>query len=392
MKVLLLTPWYPHSDNPRLGVFVREHARAIAMQHEVTVIHFQARITRHTGLTLICEKDENLIVWRLTADVYGDPRRVAQYLCAAVDETYQRLFIHRGFDIIHAHVTYPGGVAAAYIGEKYGIPVIITEHASFFEALARSPWRKRLMAYALGRAEYVVAVSELLAKTIQSHNLASNLIVIPNPVDLSLFSPPGAPPEEKGTIDLLSVGAMELNDRKGWHLLLEAAARLKALLPGVRLHLVGDGPAKERHMRMAEVLGIEDHCIFYGFVEHNRVAELMRFCDIFVLPSYYETFSCVLIEALACGKPVVSTRVGIAPQIVDAEVGVLISPGSVSELASALEAVVANLPEYKPAEIAKRAARFSLQEVAQAISSVYTQAKHTFKDRKTALSRPGRTC
>ena len=141
--------------------------------------------------------------------------------------------------------------------------------------------------------------------------------------------------------------------------------------PELTLELVGDGPAGAELERLAAALRIADRVRFSGPAGRQRVAEALRGSDLFVLSSLTETGPIVVLEALCCGLPVVSTRVGSAPEAVGAD-GELAEPGDVEGLADAIERALDSYARFDRASIAERAAsRSSLAAVGRSWDEVY---------------------
>jgi glycosyltransferase involved in cell wall biosynthesis len=128
-----------------------------------------------------------------------------------------------------------------------------------------------------------------------------------------------------------------LDPQKGLGDLLEAAARV----PDASFVVAGDGPDRERLGETARSLGLHDRVCFLG--HRDDVPDLLRSCDVFVLPSLYEGFPLSVLEAMAAGKPVIATAVGGTPEAVsDGETGFLVPPGDPSALAAAIRAVLSD--------------------------------------------------
>jgi glycosyltransferase involved in cell wall biosynthesis len=132
---------------------------------------------------------------------------------------------------------------------------------------------------------------------------------------------------------------------------------------------VGEGPLEGALRARAAGLPVR----FHGAQPPARVAELMREADVFVLPSRFENLPVVLLEAMACGLPVVATRVGGVPEIVDSSAGVLVPPGDVAALGSAISDVAGRLSDFDRAALAARAhSRYGIEAVGAVWDSIYS--------------------
>jgi glycosyltransferase involved in cell wall biosynthesis len=218
-------------------------------------------------------------------------------------------------ELVHAHWLAAGAIAA--LARR---PFVLTLHGSGtagrfsdLELARRSP---RLVGAIVRRARTVICVSEALAVAARSCG-ATDVRVIPNPVDM-----PAAAGVELGEPEVLFVG--RLSPEKGIVELLEATR-------GMRLTVAGDGPLR------AEVPGA------LGFVPHEELGALYDRAAVVVLPSYSEGLPLAVIEAMAHGKPVVATRVGGIPDLVeDGVTGLLVEPRDAGGLRAALERLLAD--------------------------------------------------
>ena len=155
--------------------------------------------------------------------------------------------------------------------------------------------------------------------------------------------------------------------------------------PEAQLTIVGDGLYEDASNRINDLhemvaeLGLAQHIFFVGRKPHPEVARLMQESSVFVLPSRRETFGKVLVEALACGTPVVATRCGGPEDIVTDEVGVLVQPEDATALAEGVLSVLNAQQAYEPARLAAyAAARFSWSKVAGQMVALYHDAVSGF--------------
>jgi glycosyltransferase involved in cell wall biosynthesis len=157
--------------------------------------------------------------------------------------------------------------------------------------------------------------------------------VLYNGVDLERFTPNGDG-SSRG-LSLLSVG--NLIPTKGHAQVVRALARIADTAPYVRYDIIGDGPERSSIEALARQLGVEPRIRFLGRKTRAEVAEAMRHCTIFVLPSSYEALGCVYLEAMAAGKPLIACRnQGIAEVVRHGDNGWLVTPDADEDLAAAL--------------------------------------------------------
>jgi len=197
-----------------------------------------------------------------------------------------------------------------------------------------------------------------------------------NGIDLDVFSPldaPRPPDLPRGSFVIGVVCA--LRPEKGLPTLLQAFARVRHLCAGMKLAIVGDGPVLESLQAESQALGIREDCVFA--LNTGRVTDWLRAINIFVLPSLSEALSNALMEAMACGCPVVASNVGGNPELVrNGETGLLFEPGDAANLASALQTLIEN--EALRKRLADNGAKFlrdsfSIRASAQRMGEIYAQ-------------------
>lgn len=247
----------------------------------------------------------------------------------------RRYFAENGRpDLVHAHSCLNAGVLAAAIKRRYGVPFMLTEH-SVGPASARW-WERDLIGRVIRKASRCIAVSPHLAGLLERQYPGSKWSYVPNILGeaYSAMAPPAARSREKGAFVFLCVA--RLSPEKGHSQLIEAFAAAFAGNPEVRLRLVGDGPLRPVLEQLGCQLGIASQIDFVGSLPAAGVREAMEAADAFVLASRFETFGVVVIEAFACGLPVVSTACGGPDHLIDTTNGLLVRPQDPQALRDAL--------------------------------------------------------
>jgi glycosyltransferase involved in cell wall biosynthesis len=276
------------------------------------------------------------------------------------------------FDLIDAHYVYPDGVAAWEIGKALGKPVLITARGSDINVLTKFSLPRSLIVEALGRCAKVIAVSAALKEAMAAFGVARERIeVLRNGVDLQLFQP-----EERDAarasvgvrgFTIASVG--NLIPDKGHHLVIEALRGL----PDVELVIAGRGGEEARLRALAEGLGVGDRVKFLGAVPQARLRTLYSAADCLVLASERAGGPNVLLEAMACGTPVVASRVGGVPEIVgDDAVGVIMDDLSAGAVQRAIARLRSALPDRN--RVRAYAERFSWDATTSGQLSVFKGA------------------
>jgi glycosyltransferase involved in cell wall biosynthesis len=357
-RVLILPKWYPWPDRPVFGLFCREQARAAALANDVRVLAFTPEPMRGASLYRVWEDLEEPVP--TTRLVYRRPRVRALAMGTQLVGMEAALRSWGGWrpEVIHAHV-FEAGFPAVLLGKRLGCPVVVSEHFTAFQRGLVRGLDLRLARFCFRHADLVCPVSEDLRTQLEAVEPRGRYRVVPNQVDTSIFYPGSRRAE--GPLRLLNVASLDEKKRQ---------ADLIAALPrDAVLDIVGEGPLEGALRARAAGLPVR----FHGAQPPARVAELMRAADVFVLPSRFENLPVVLLEAMACGLPVVATRVGGVPEIVDSSAGVLVPPGDVAALAGAIGAVAGRLDTFDRAALAARArARYGIEAVGAVWDSIYS--------------------
>ena len=375
VRVLVLAGWYPNSRNTVKGVFVQEQALALQEAGLETIVFYPFDEEVAPGKTA-AERKDGLQVYRANSNQGRNPywARICSY--GRTLRIIRQLVARHRPDIIHVHVGYPAAIIAWLYTRYAPIPYVITEHMSYLQDYV-AKWQHRvLLKAAFERAALVLPVSRSLQDQIRNFGWKTSLRVVPNVVDIDLFqlnAQPGAQRLPSAALKILFVGGMEETQVKGLNYLLPAFAQVVRKIPRqVELHLIGDGPRRQHYQNMAEELGISSCCTFYGQIEHQAMPAYYSQSDFLVLSSLKETFGCVLVEAMASGKPVVATACGGPEDIVTEEVGLLVKPGDIEALTQGILRMIASLPAYRP-EVIREYARqkYSRAVIAQTMREIY---------------------
>ena len=244
-------------------------------------------------------------------------------------------------DIIHGHYLFPAGAAAVEVGNEHGIKTYVTAHGSdMFEVYKKQPVMRSTLKNVLKKADVVLAVSNALRHEIIAtgvSGIANKTRISWNSVDINKFSPNNEysfKRELKLTDKPIVLFVGNLIKRKNVESLLEAK---KIANSRYYLVIVGDGPLFKKLRKKVEDENIRD-VIFTG--SRNDVENIIPSCDVLVLPSFSESFGLVLIEALACGKPVIGSNVGGITEIISDDVGLLVNPNKIPSIASAIDRII----------------------------------------------------
>ena len=251
------------------------------------------------------------------------------------------------FDLIDAHYYYPDGVAAGIIARKLGKPFVVTARGTDLNLIPQHAYPRKLILQTAQAASASIGVCKALMDSLQALGADPvKLNTLRNGVDLQRFVPEprdaarqklGLP--EAGQL-LLSVG--HLVERKGHHIAIES---LPLLPPDVRLLIAGGGPERAALQKQADKLGVADRVKFVGVVPQTDLKWWYSAANALALCSSREGWANVLLEAMACGTPVIATNIWGTPDVVSTpDAGVLMPARSGPGLAQAWAALFANYP------------------------------------------------
>lgn len=353
MRVLAVTNLFPNPWEPRRAPFNRQQLRALAEQHAVRVIAPVAW-TREVAAVLRGGKEmpggrtyvrDGIVVdhprYAFTPKVmrqwYGE------FYLRSVRRRFREIVAEFKPDVVLGCWAYPDGWAAVRLAREAGLPVVIKVHGS--DVLGLKGQRRLSAADALRAADAVVAVSSHLSAAVLRLGVDGKRVeVVYNGVDAKLFAP-GDRKDARRRLGLdldkqllLSVG--NLVPGKGLEILIRACERLARGGGDFNCLIVGDGPTKGALNARIRTAGLTDRVRLVGPRPLEQLPDWYRAADLFALPSFSEGVPNVLLEAKACGCPLVATRVGGIPEI--APQACLVGAGDAVELAERIAAVLAD--------------------------------------------------
>ena len=331
MKVLTLATVFPNPAQPMLGSFVLERIRHAAQHARIRVIAPVAWFKRarsvprsRSQFDLTIEHPTFFYVPAVLKFLDG------VFLFLSILPRVTRFRREFDFDLVDAHFAIPDGVAAILLGRWFRSPVVITLRG-FEHQFVEYRLRRMMMRWALERATRVIVVSRPLAALAQRLGVpAERIEVIENGVDAEKFKPM-ATIEAKRLVGIdaetrviICVG--HLVPLKGFHRIISALPKLREEFPNLLLVIVGgaaDGNYAQQLHHMVGALGLRSCVLFAGALPADGVVQWLNASDLFVLCSDREGCPNVVWEAMACGRPVVSPKVGAVEQMVPAEAGIL---------------------------------------------------------------------
>lgn len=366
MKILVLTNLFPTPWDPLRGAFNRQQFERLGQRHEVDVlvaVDFRERLRRARGVVHVPHVNTDYFTFIYTPGVGRFLHALFWLLCLLWQRGRQLRAAH--YDCILVSWAYPDGVAASWLARRLGIPYVLKVHGSDLNVQAECALRRPQIRAALRGADAVVSVSQALAdKAIVLAADASRVHVLYNGVNQALFTP-GLRSEARARLGLATTTPLllyvgNLKASKGCLDLLDAFPALLTLHPGARLIYVGNGPDRDALRARIIALGCEKQVELAGATAHDTLGDWFRAADLLCLPSHNEGVPNVVLEAMACGTPIVATRVGGIPEVVPAYAGILVAPHDRAALSAAL--IEASARHWDSRKIALHAGGFRWED------------------------------
>jgi glycosyltransferase involved in cell wall biosynthesis len=354
MRVLTFTSLFPNSARPQFGVFVYQRMAHFAKRagncvHVVAPVpYFPAWLPdkqrQYWSQIPSQEQINNITVYHprypllpgVSMAVHGLLMFLGSY------SLVRRLRGAMDFDCIDAHYVYPDGCAAVLLGKAFNLPVIVTARGSDINLFPAFRSIRPQILWTLQRAMGVIGVSAALKDAMIALGISQEEIeVIGNGVDLARFEPIDSK-EAKNRLGIpldaraiVSVGG--LTPVKGFEFLIAALAAILPRYPRARLYIVGEGNARSKLESLIQELGLQEQVFLVGSKPNDELKFWYSAADLSCLVSAREGWPNVVQESLACGTPVVATRIGGIPEIITSqELGVFVAQNRES-IATGLE-------------------------------------------------------
>jgi glycosyltransferase involved in cell wall biosynthesis len=334
--VLLATPYFP----PNFGgveMYTWYLAQQLRDRHGYRVVVATTADTEKPGLG---EGPGGIPVYRLPTHLRISRTPIGLRWRQSLREIIQAEQV----DLVNAHAPVPlfADAAARACGN---LPFVLTYHSGRMRkrnpisSMLCAVYEHTVLASTVRRAQEIVCCSDYVRADL-AHLFAGRSTTICPGVDLVRFAASPVPIERR----IVFAASLEhATAYKGLPDLLVALARLIRTVPGVLLEVVGSGSAAADYEQLAHRLGIADRVVFAGRLDGDDLAQAYRRARVFCLPTHCESFGTVLVEAMASGRPVISTRVGGVPSLVTEGVhGLLVEPGDITGLTQALSDVLSD--------------------------------------------------
>jgi glycosyltransferase involved in cell wall biosynthesis len=379
-NVLFITRWYPNRVDKLDGNFIENHARAASMFCNIAVLYigadskmsnrlYDSQVAKEFGFTVIR-------IWYRNNDVsakgFGRVIKFFRYI-KATQMGWQLIKKNFGMpDVSHVHIFTRPALLAFYLQYKYRIPFMITEHSSHFvhDLPVLLPPLKWFAQFAARQACCITAVSKTLQTAMLNFGLRGNYTIVPNVVFVQESLEKTIINDE--AIIIIAIGGLT-DHRKNINGLIDAFIRIHHLIPAAQLNIVR--PASNELHSKALISGLLNKRIFFhDYLSNEEVYKLLLRSSFLIVNSLSETFSMAAAEALACGKPVISTRCGGPEEFIDESSGILIDINDEIQLQEAIIKMCKEFKLYDPEKLQKYAQdHFSVEIVGKKLMGIYEE-------------------
>jgi len=371
LRILHLASWYPSRISPQNGNFIQRHVEAISRQTDSYLLHVVSDPDITEWSTTISKENgfESVTVIYPRAPIFQKFSRSKK----AYQLGYEKLALDAdGPDLVHVHVMYPGIVFGYHISRRLGIPMVVTEHATAYHSHhpeTYSWWQRMFLKRYSRRVRKYFPVSNDLKVAMQSKGIKGDYQVIPNVVDTKLFSFQSRSMSDQ-KFRFLHISSLK-DAHKNVTGLLSAFATFVEDYPQSKLTIIGNEHHNqiERYIRKLRLINqVEIH----KEVPIETIAQYMHDNHALLLFSNYENAPCVISEAHCTGMPVIASRVGGIPEMIDESNGILVNKGDMLGLYAAMQKMVERYADYDGLKISKTAqARYQYEQVGELYLQAY---------------------
>jgi teichuronic acid biosynthesis glycosyltransferase TuaC len=397
LRILTFTSLFPNSVDPTYGIFIYQRSSQLALRPGISVAvvspvpwfpkWLKTRRWRSASEIPSQEQFGNLSVhhprYPLLPKISMPFHALLMFLGSIA--CVRRLNRLAKIDCIDAHFVYPDGLAAVLLGKILGVPVIVSARGTDINFFPSFRLIRPMIRWTLAQADGVVAVSSALKEAMVSLGAEPHKIhVIPNGVNAELFQPMDRE-EAKRNLNLppqgpllVSVGA--LIRPKGHLTLIRAFATIAPRHPELKLYILGEGPLRSALESLVRDLNLQDRVHLPGKRPNEELQQWFNAADVSLLVSEREGWPNVLTESMACGTPVVATRVGGVPEIIHSpELGIVVDQ-TVGSVADGIERAL--LKKWDREAISKQTRTRTWSKVASELESLFSEQLRTRNEAK----------
>lgn len=366
LNILFLCGWYPSNVSPTNGDFIQRHAEAVAMLHNVSIIH------------IVTDKESKHNIVYSLKNTNGVKTNIAYIKYSK--NPLKKIFLFRkaflkllkqtgGIDVVHLNELFPFGIFSLYLKWFKKKPFIISEHFTgyhFPQSKKISLLQKFISSFITKNANFVCPVSNDLKNSMLKLGLKGNYKRVPNVVNTDLFMPS----KKNNSFFTITHISNMVNAHKNIEGILRVVKKLEDEIDDFRFNFIGENA--DSYLPFAKNLDINlEKTTFINQIPHKEIAINLKSSNLFVLFSNYENLPCVILEAFSCGIPVISTNVGGINEYFPKDFGFLIPPKDEDALLNKIIAVYNDFKVDKAKMHSYVENNFSKATIANQFSELY---------------------
>lgn len=382
-RILFLASYYPNRNRPT-GPFIQRHAEAIQEYCPVFLLAAEPDQRSKEKIDLVYEQGDKItsvIVYYNTNCMNVPVIRSAIRFFRFWNSLRKGYFLlkerHGKFDLVHLNVIHPAGVFALWLNLFHQLPYILTEHSSHFinnNFNNFSLFQKIYQRIVIRFAKKITTVSKTQGETMVRLGLLQRYLVIPNVINTEIFKPNLSKKKtEDHKIRILHVS--NLQHWKGLGNILRALQKVSLYRQDFIFYIVGGEANKSYYESLAKELNIlGSFVVFEGYRTESEISDYMQRSDFFILNSESESFCCVMLEAMACGLPIVAPNCGAIPENLNDQRGLLIPDRKVESLMLGINFMLDHFSEYSTEKLFKFVdEQYTPQKIGKQFSDLYKQ-------------------
>lgn len=381
LHILYVASWYPNRNAPALGNFIQRHAQAASITNTISVVYAVSDKKIADGqIELVETHNGNLSEYVL---YFGKINSTVPIISQLKKRDVYRNAIRKGVEaamqkngtpsLIHVHVIWPAAIGVLPLLQELKVPVIISEHWSGYlpeDGNYKGIVQKNISKQLAEKAIHVTVVSKRMEEALKQHGLGKSFSLLPNAIDTSIFN---QRPETRNKKPLKLLHVSMLVDREKNISGLLNVMKNMAFTSNIPLQIIGDGPQRKEFENFAAENGLLNKSVFFsGYKSPAEIAKAMQHSLALILFSNFEGMPVTILEAQCCGLPVIATRTGSIPAMVNETNGILVDVGDEAGLEKAILQVKENHSHYSTEEISNKAiSKYSLNAVGKQLDELY---------------------
>ncbi|HSZ25105.1 MAG TPA: glycosyltransferase [Cytophagaceae bacterium] len=390
--ILFLPKWYPCRNDPLNGIFVKRHAKAIVKYIPVCVLY--VIVDEHLKKSWY-EKIESLEDDIPTIRYYYK-KNITGF--SALDKI-AKLFLYAwcsflGYknvcksiggkpSVVHVHVFLRPAIVAFFIKIFQGVKFVVTEHWTGYLPVRNAYkgfLRKKITSFIAKKASVLMPVSEALRRAMEFHKIKGRYSIVPNVVDVEKFCYKTT--SKPNPAKILFVGSM-IDEHKNVTGMIRVMMRLYHQRTDFKFVIIGTGEDEAKIKAIIKNNQLEGYIDFIGYIPNDNLPMYYASCSFMIMFSRFEIQPTVLLEAMACGKPVIAPDVGGISEVIHPHNGLLIKPEDDADLIDKTDRMLDTYTHYNPHEIRNYIVKkFSNEEVGRTFFDIYT---HLLKSEKNGF-------